>query len=456
MGDKGLVEWEIIGTRPKAQGFVCSLFLLILIKFFHKVWLTPIYIQYVMRSQGVKGPSYEFFHGNNKEMINLKKISMIRPMDLSHDIFSRIQPHMYSWIKQYGKHFLFWNGPQAQLVVTEPELIKEILSNKNGAFPKVKLQSHAKKLIGDGLVVTEGKKWSKLRKLANHAFHAESLKEMVPTMIASVEAMLEGWRHNVGKETEVYEAFSVLTSEVISKTAFGSSYLEGKSIFEMLEKLGIVLFRNDGKVRFPIPEKLYKTADDIESDELEQSLRNSIIAIVNKREEKIKNGEANSYGNDFLGSLINIYRDKDENNRISLDDLIDECKTFYLAGHETTSSSLTWVILLLAIHTDWQQKAREEVLELFGKETPNPEGIAKLKIVNMIICETLRLYPPVTTLPRTVKSKVRLGKLVLPPNIEIFIPPLALHLNPEIWGRDAHLFKPERFLEGWLKQQITT
>ncbi|CAK9181092.1 unnamed protein product [Ilex paraguariensis] len=274
---------------------------------------------------------------------------------------------------------------------------------------------------------------------------------MVPTMIASVEAMLEGWRHNVGKETEVYEAFSVLTSEVISKTAFGSSYLEGKSIFEMLEKLGIVLFRNDGKVRFPIPEKLYKTADDIESDELEQSLRNSIIAIVNKREEKIKNGEANSYGNDFLGSLINIYRDKDENNRISLDDLIDECKTFYLAGHETTSSSLTWVILLLAIHTDWQQKAREEVLELFGKETPNPEGIAKLKIVNMIICETLRLYPPVTTLPRTVKSKVRLGKLVLPPNIEIFIPPLALHLNPEIWGRDAHLFKPERFLEGVAK-----
>ncbi|CAK9154772.1 unnamed protein product [Ilex paraguariensis] len=217
------------------------------------VWWTPIYIQYVMRSQGVKGPSYEFFHGNNKEVINMKKISMIRPMDLSHDIFSRIQPHMYSWIKQYGKHFLLWNGPQTQLVVTEPEPIKEILSNKNGAFPKIKLQSHAKKLIGDGLVASEGKKWSKLHTLSNHTFHAESLKEMVPTMTASVEAMLEGWRDYVGKETEVYENFSVLTSEVISKTAFGSSYLEGKNIFEMLEKLGMVIFRNDGKVRFPIP-----------------------------------------------------------------------------------------------------------------------------------------------------------------------------------------------------------
>lgn len=69
-----------------------------------------------------------------------------------------------------------WYGPQAQLVVTEAELIKEILYNKDDVYPKIELEGHAKKLLGDGLSSTKGDKWSKLRKLANGVFHAESLK----------------------------------------------------------------------------------------------------------------------------------------------------------------------------------------------------------------------------------------------------------------------------------------
>lgn len=74
---------------------------------------------------------------------------------------------------------------------------------------------------------------------------------MVPAMIASVEAMLERWRGNEGKEIEVFAEFRLLTSEVISRTAFGSSYLEGKTIFEMLTKLGYIISRNDFKICFP-------------------------------------------------------------------------------------------------------------------------------------------------------------------------------------------------------------
>lgn len=62
------------------------------------------------------------------------------------------------------------------MVISEPELVKEILSNKEGMYPKIKIDGFAKKLVGDGLVMTEGEKWSKLRKIANHAFYAESLK----------------------------------------------------------------------------------------------------------------------------------------------------------------------------------------------------------------------------------------------------------------------------------------
>lgn len=75
-----------------------------------------------------------------------------------------------------GMNFLQWHGPQAQLIITEPDLIKEILNNKDRAYPKAKPPSFLKKLLGDGLAMSEGEKWFKMRKLANHTFHGGSLK----------------------------------------------------------------------------------------------------------------------------------------------------------------------------------------------------------------------------------------------------------------------------------------
>ncbi|KAK4479839.1 hypothetical protein RD792_015381, partial [Penstemon davidsonii] len=324
--------------------------------------------------------------------------------------------------------------------------------NKEGMYLKMKVKGPAKKLLGDGLVMTEGEKWSKLRKIANHAFYAQSLKEMIPSMIASVEAMLENWKHEYeGKEIEVYNQFTLLTAEVISRTAFGSSYLQGKNIFDMLTKLGIILFKNSDKVRPWGIDKIVKSRDDIESDVIEKSLRDSVLEIVRKREEFYLMGKSKKFGSDFLGSLLKVHHDEDKKNRISIENVIDECKVFFLAGHETTSTLLAWTFLLLAIHTDWQDKARNEVLELFGKDNPTAEGLPKLKIVNMIINETLRLYSPVASIVRRVKNRVKLGKYEIPANMELHIPPLSLHRNQEIWGPDSHLFKPERFAEGVAK-----
>lgn len=78
-----------------------------------------------------------------------------------------------------GKNFICWHGSQCQLFVTEPELIKEIMMNREGAFPKMEIEGYAKKLLGEALITNEGEKWAKVRKLANHTFHAESLKVSV-------------------------------------------------------------------------------------------------------------------------------------------------------------------------------------------------------------------------------------------------------------------------------------
>ncbi|KAK6922216.1 Cytochrome P450 [Dillenia turbinata] len=426
-------------------------FLLAVINFLHKTWLAPLRLQSFMRSQGIRGPAYRFFYGNTKEICSMRKDSMSKPMDLSHNILPRLLPHVHSWTKLYGMNTLVWDGHQAQLITMDLEIIRDVLNDKDGAYQKHKTQGFSKKLFGDGLVASEGEKWAKLRKIANHTFHAESLKNMVPGMISSAEAMLERWRDFEGKEIEVFEEFRVLTSEVISRTAFGSSYLEGKKIFEMLAKLTQIMVRNFYTIRFPAISKIFKTSDDIEAEKLEKGIWDLVMEMVRNREKKVTGGEMENYGSDFLGLLLKANHDIDEKKGISIEDLVDECKTFYIAGQETTTTLLSWTVLLLAIHDDWQEKARKEVLELFGQENPNSDGIARLKMMNMIINESLRLYPPVISLPRKTRREARVGKLIFPADLNFSIPVLALHHDPKIWGADALVFKPERFSEGVAK-----
>jgi PHYB activation tagged suppressor 1 len=105
--------------------------------------------------------------------------------------------------------------------------------------------------------------------------------------------------------------------------------------------------------------------------------------MIKKREAAMA-GEIDGYGSDFLGQLVKVYRSADMTSRITIDDLIDECKNFYIAGHETTTSALTWIVLMLATHADWQEKVRNEILELFGQQNPSLEGISRLKTVSEI------------------------------------------------------------------------
>ena len=123
-----------------------------------------------------------------------------------------------------------------------------------------------------------------------------------------------------------------------------------------------------------------KSKEEIEEDKLDKAIQEKVINIVKRREQMMTGGE-NGSASDFLGSLIKASHDPDVKKRVSQQEIIDECKTFYNSGQDTTTSLLSWAALLLAIHTDWQDKARTEVLEVFGRENPSPEGISKLKTV---------------------------------------------------------------------------
>nr|AAZ39644.1 cytochrome P450 monooxygenase [Petunia x hybrida] len=429
---------------------ICFVFLvglaLVLARFLYKSWWYPVSLQLLMKSQGIKGPPYKAPNWNYaKGVLDMEVKSTSAPMEISHDIIPRLFPQVYSWINLYGKNFLHWIDTQPQLVVTDINLIKEILSDKEGSFDKVQLEGVLKKFLGGGIVFEEGKKWSKLRKVANHAFHGQNLKEKVPAMVASVEELLKTWKSYEGKEIEVFKEFKLLSLEIISKSVFGSDYLTGKTMYHMLDEIVLICYKI-------IADKFSKSSHELKvADHILQAFVDSLVGIMKQREDKVKAGQSNNFGSDFLGSLMESHHNTDQNKRISVVEIIEECKTFYFAGHETVRSVLSWSILLLAVHTDWQDTARKEVLEMLGQGNPNIESISRLKTVGMILNETLRLYPPLVFLHRKVKRNIKLGELRLPAGMEVYIASLAVHHNSEIWGEDTHLFKPERFAEGVAK-----
>ncbi|KAK4368425.1 hypothetical protein RND71_012217 [Anisodus tanguticus] len=165
----------------------------------------------------------------------------------------------------------------------------------------------------------------------------------------------------------------------------------------------------------------------------------------------IRTGETR--GDDLLGLLLQFNNENNSlnnvnNSQMTKEDIIEECKQFYLAGHETTSSLLTWTLIVLPIHQDWQEKARQEVLQVVRKKNPDAEEINHLKIVTMILNEVLSLYLPVIALYKRTYKECRIGDLYIPAGVDLTLPIVLINRDTELWGDDAEEFKTERFAEG--------
>ncbi|XP_055834612.1 cytochrome P450 734A1 [Solanum dulcamara] len=416
-----------------------SLFL-ILLKFIYSVIYIPWKFENHFRKQGIRGPGYRLIYGNTEEIKRQIGEAESISIPFNHNVLHRIAPHYYNWSANYGKTFLWWFGSKPRLAISDPVMIKGLFMNK--AVDKVDFNPQTKQLFGQGIVGLRGEQWALHRRIANQAFNMEIVKAWVPDIVTSVIKALKKWqKENEEKdefEIDVFNEMNDLSAEVISRTAFGSGFEEGKHIFVLQEQQISLTLQAIRSVYLP-GFRYLPTKNNMMRRRLEKETRESVRALI----ERSSKGRENSKS--LLSLLISA---SEEESGFGMEEVINECKTFYFAGKETTSVLLTWALLLLALHQEWQDKAREEVFRVCkGNNLPSAENLNDFKLVTMILNETLRLYPPVVTLTRGTSKDIKLGDLEIPANTQFYVSVAAVHHNTEIWGKDALEFNPQRFAE---------
>ncbi|KAJ4834923.1 hypothetical protein Tsubulata_043547, partial [Turnera subulata] len=341
---------------------LCFLVLILytLTRLAYTTWLRPKRLEKLLRQQGIKGRPYKFLLGDVKEMAKMLEKAMSKPITLNHQIIGRVMPFFHEMVQNYGKISLGWMKTTPMLVIADAELVRLVLTDKSGRIVKPPSSSNPLvRLLHRGVESLEGEAWATRRRFITPAFQYEKLKAMIPQFSTSCQDLICRWKklvsHQGSFELDVAPEFQVLAGDVIAKTAFGSSYEEGKKIFKLQNEQATLVLEAFYSFYFPglrfMPTKKNKRRYSIDT-QIKTTLRN----IIHMKEQALRNGDSDN-ANDLLSLLLRLKAQAD--NELTIEDVIEECKLFYFAGQETTANLLTWTLVLLSMHPNWQEKARE-------------------------------------------------------------------------------------------------
>ncbi|KAL6627602.1 hypothetical protein ACP70R_031328 [Stipagrostis hirtigluma subsp. patula] len=423
-------------------------------------WLRPRRLGRALRSQGLRGTAYRPLAGDAPLSDRLAREARSRPPlpPARHNgVVPRAMPLLHHAMTEHGKTSITWLGPAPRVTVAAPELVRQVLSNKFGHFEKVSF-GQLQRLLHNGVSSHEGEKWARHRRIINPAFRLDKLKLMLPAFAVCCEDLVVRWEGLVAVgdeplEIDVWPEMQRLTGDVISRAAFGSSYLEGRRIFELQGEQVQLAMAVANKLHIP-GYLLLPTRTNRRMKKIAAEIEGILKGIIERRESALRAGNAAS--EDLLGLLLESNMEQrragggGSTSGMSTDDVIGECKLFYFAGMETTSALLTWTVVALCAHPEWQHRAREEVLRVLGGGTGSPDydGLSRLKVVTMVLQEVLRLYTPLPAVHRRTYKPMELGGVRYPTGVVLTLPLLWVHHDADVWGPDAGEFRPERFADG--------
>ena len=321
--------------------------------------------------------------------------------------------------------------------ITAPSLVKRVLLDERERFGKTVQIRLFRPLLGKGMLTTEGADWKWQRQAAAPMFRPAELHGFVPAFVRAAERMLDRWRASGEGVQPIDQEMSHVTFDVVSETLLPSAdeatTREFQRSVQALQRFGgwDILY---AYLRLPVwmPRRA-----GMEKLRAMRWLRQAVRALVADRRRQ------QSQPDDLVHRLM-LGRDPETGRAMDDEQLADNLLTFYLAGHDTTAKALTWTLYLLARYPQWAQMLREEIERVTGGAPVAAGHIQNLVLVEQVLKESMRLYPPVPVMSRQALGDASLGGMQLRSGMSILIPIYAMHRHVRRWARPDE-FDPARF-----------
>lgn len=357
-----------------------------------------------------------------------------------------------SWLDNlYARSYTMRMGqvkmPGAHLFIpNEPHLIHRILVSEVKLFPKNDLLHEVlKPLLGDSIFTTNGQVWKKQRELLNPSFEMvrinhvfERMNDVAKDMMKRLEHFDDGGYHNIDEEMTFVAADTIFRTILSTKLSQeeGKKIIENFVVFqEMSAKIGMQkMFLLPKFLRMWGSEKSYKQSGKI--------IRDSLADIIEPRYKAMMRKEENRH-QDILSFLLKV-TDEDTGEPFSFKEILDQIAMLFLAGHETSASSMTWTLYLLALYPEYQEEAYQEIVKICGNDAFTATNTKALAFVTNVYKESLRLYPPVSFLARESAEDTTIRNVEVKKGSYIVVSPWLMQRNERFW-EDPHMFDPHRF-----------
>ena len=328
---------------------------------------------------------------------------------------------------------------QHRILLNRPDLIEQVLLFQQSKFHKSELIRRAtKRLLGQGLLISEGESWRRQRRLAQPAFHRQRINEYAATMVERARTFAGEWRD--GAVIDIAGEMMRLTMEIAVRTLFGTTLSnEAQQVGQAVTFLmRYELRRLRSPVRIPLS---WPTPANHRAERAYQFLDSVVYRIISERKSQ-GGGDDRS---DLLSLLMSAV--DEDGSQMTPQQLRDETMTLFLAGHETTALTLAWTWYLLSENPAVEALLHEELASVLSGRSPEAAELSRLPFLHAIIHEVLRLYPPAYILSRTSVAPVSLGGYEFPAGTTILMSQWLTHRDPRYF-EDPDAFRPERWLDG--------
>ncbi len=326
-------------------------------------------------------------------------------------------------------------------LLNNPDHVEYVLVRNNRNFIKSRYFRRELGFLGQGLLNSEGEFWRRQRRLAQPAFHRQRINAYGEVMVSYTERMLAMWRD--GETRDIHQEMMRLLLEIVAKVLFDAEIAESGEVREALDR-AIKRFDEQGSgmlVRFLVGN--FPTPTNLRFQKAVRRLDDVIYGLISERR---SSGEDTG---DLLSMLLHV-RDE-EGNRMSDKQLRDEVMTVLLAGHETNALALSWSWYLLSQHPEVESKLLEELQEVLGDRVATVEDVPRLRYTQMVLKESMRLYPPAWGISREAKEECDIGGYHVPVGTQLFIVLWVLHRDPRYF-EDPEAFAPDRWEDGFGEQ----